>query len=73
MSEEGDSELVKMRISYGACRPTASDEATFKSAYSSAESLNAKDQTRSDFMTVISQCKSFTDKGSCEAGGCRWS
>ena len=71
----GNAELVTMQIQYGDCRPDASAESTFKTAFGGAESVEVEDQARSDFTEQISRCKGFsTDKAICESNtGCKWS
>lgn len=75
LSEEGKTELIKMRIQYGDCRPTATAEATFDTELSQAESTEAKEQAKASFISdQVDRCKALSnDKGVCEAGGCKWS
>jgi hypothetical protein len=72
LGEEGDSELIKMRISYSQCAPSSSDEATFKREYSTAESLDDKDQATQNYRTVIDRCAVYNEKVDCTADSCRW-
>lgn len=69
----GDTELTSMRITYGQCRPVLVAENTFKSEFGKATTDEAKELARNNFAQVISTCKDFSsDKGACEANGCRW-
>ncbi len=72
VGEEGDAELVKMRIQYDDCRPTASGEANFKTEFGRAQSTDQKEAARVQFNGVIERCSSFEAKDSCESAGCRW-
>ena len=72
VGEQGDTELATMRISYGTCRPTAGQEATFKSDFSRATSADDKELSRARFSDVLERCKGFDSKDSCESSGCRW-
>lgn len=75
VSKETQTELFKMRIFYGKCRPGTSFEDTFMSEYDGAASQEEKDAARSDFRDEIDRCKEFSDsKDSCESeSGCVWS
>ena len=74
VSEETKTELFKMRIFYGKCRPGKSFENTFMSEYDGATSAEAKDAASSAFRDEIDRCKEFSDaKESCESeSGCVW-
>ena len=70
---EGDTELVKMRIKYGDCRPTEAAEQSFKDSYSQAESDVGKAEAKDLFNTEISACKSSSTESSCaSSGNCKW-
>ena len=75
VSEETKTELFKMRIFYGQCRPGEAFESKFMSEFDAASSQEGKDIARSGFRDEIDRCKEFTDsKESCESGsGCVWS
>ncbi|MDP3698170.1 MAG: hypothetical protein Q8R47_01145 [Nanoarchaeota archaeon] len=74
VGEETKTELFKMRIFYGQCRPGESFENTFTKDFDAASSEEAKDTAKSSFRDEIDRCKEFTDsKESCESGsGCVW-
>lgn len=72
VSKEAQTELVKMKILYGDCHPSASAETAFTSDLSKAEVDEAKDLIKANFKDAISSCKSNTDKASC-GGNCQWS
>ena len=72
VSQESKAELIQMKISYGDCHPTSSDEAAFSSEFEQAESLEAKDEAKATFRDVIDDCRSFNEKSDCEANNCRW-
>ena len=75
VGEETKTELFKMRIFYGQCRPGESFENAFMKEFDSASSEEAKDAARSSFREEIDRCKEFSDsKESCGSGsGCVWS
>ena len=73
VGQESDAELIKMKINYGDCHPSATDEVTFTTSFAQSESVEAKELAKADFIDRISECKVFSDKDSCEANGCRWS
>ena len=74
LSQEGKTELIKMRITYGDCQPGAVDEAKFDLELSQATSTEGKELSKATFKEQIDRCKGFsTDKGVCENNGCKWS
>lgn len=75
VGEQTKTELFKMRIFYGQCRPGEASENKFVGEFDAASSEEAKDAARSGFRDEIDRCKEFSDsKESCEAGsGCVWS
>ena len=74
LSDEGKTELIKMRITYGDCHPSATAEVTFDQALSAAESQESEELAKAAFSDQISRCKSFNDKNVCEGNTeCRWS
>lgn len=74
VSKEGQSELIKMKISYGDCRPNAGMEEKFLNDYGQATSTEAKEQAKSGFDSEVARCKGFSsDKTVCESNtGCKW-
>ncbi|HLC88525.1 MAG TPA: hypothetical protein VJG49_00665 [Candidatus Nanoarchaeia archaeon] len=73
VGQESKAELVKLKIQYGECSPTASKEAGFITEYDSAESVDTKEAAKDNFLGEIDYCKAFTDKDGCVGGNCRWS
>jgi len=72
VEEAGEAELVKMRISYGDCRPTEGAELSFKKSINEAASEVEKETAKNTFRDEIDRCKSFTDKDTCRGQGCAW-
>ncbi len=74
LSEEGKVEIVKMRIQYDDCRPSASSESTFDRELSAAENVDAESLAKSNFLDEIDRCGSFSnDKAVCESNNnCKW-
>jgi len=75
VSKEGQAELVKMKITYGQCKPSATVEANFITQFGQAEGqVEAEESAKSIFSDEISRCKGLSnDQASCESAGCRWS
>jgi len=75
VAEETKTELFKMRIFYGQCRPGESFENAFMSQFDSVGTDQERDSIRSSFRGEIDRCKEFGEnKESCESGsGCVWS
>lgn len=75
VGEETKTELFKMRIFYGQCRPGTSFENAFMSQYDSAASEEERDIASSSFRDEIDRCKELGEsKDTCESGsGCVWS
>ncbi|MBS3123606.1 hypothetical protein J4437_03135 [Candidatus Woesearchaeota archaeon] len=74
VSKESQTALLTMKIGYGQCQPSASDESTFTKEFAAAESApDAEEQARSNFKEVISRCKALSDdKTTCESSACTW-
>jgi hypothetical protein len=74
VSEETKTELFKMRIFYGQCRPGETFENAFLSQFDSAATVEEKDAARSAFRDEIDRCKELVEnKETCEAeSGCVW-
>jgi hypothetical protein len=73
LSNEGKAELVKMRVTYGDCRPSASEEANFDSRLQSASSVDEAEAAKVDFRSFVTACKQNTDETNCVQDGCLWS
>ena len=74
VSEGTKTELFKMRIFYGKCRPGESFENAFMGQYDSVATDEERDSVRSSFRDEIDRCDEFGEsKESCEAeSGCIW-
>ena len=72
LSKEGKAELIKMKISYGDCHPSATAEVTFDTTFTQATSEEAKELAKANYKETIATCKAYVDKGVCESGGCKW-
>ena len=73
ISEEGKSELIKMRINYGTCHPGALAEAGFNLELSKAETTEEKALAKATFVEELNQCNQMSnDKGVCEDSACVW-
>ena len=75
LSDEGKTELIKMRIQYDTCQPTAASELIFDQALTAANK-NAVDEAtaKADFKDEIDRCDGFgEDETVCESNGCKWS
>ena len=72
VSKEAQTDLVALRITYGECQPTASQESVFSTAFGQATSPDEKEQAKTNFKGEISRCKVYSDKGGCEGASCLW-
>ena len=74
VSKEGQAELIKMKITYGQCKPSATVEANFVTQYTQANGQVAAEETASTTLQEeISRCKGLSnDQPSCESAGCKW-
>lgn len=72
VSAASKTELVKMKITYGDCHPSAEDEVAFKTRFSAAESPAEEESATLDFKGRIDACKGSNSKEDC-ASGCVWS
>ncbi len=72
VSKEAQTELIKMKIMYGDCHPSAGAETTFTSELTKAETDDAKESAKANFKDAISSCKANTEKANC-GGNCQWS
>jgi len=55
INKEGELELIKLKASYGTCKPSVGAETSFQTAYN-AENTN-KGQLTSEYAKLISLCK----------------
>ncbi len=76
---EADSDLRVMGSFYGSCKPSSGDEAAFKASYVEAAKVNdevEQDRMKSEAKSVlqgrVDECKTFTNEGACNSGGCKW-
>ncbi|MBT4935371.1 hypothetical protein HOL21_04410 [Candidatus Woesearchaeota archaeon] len=72
VSKEGQTEIAKIRISYGDCQPTGLSEQNFLRAYGSAETPEEQQEAITDLETRVADCKA-NDQTSCLIAGCKWS
>lgn len=74
ISKESQTELIKMKIYYGQCRPSGSSEDTFMQKLDSSELPEEKEDAKQDFKSEIDRCKEFVEsKDVCESeSGCIW-
>jgi len=73
VNKEGDAELAKFRITYGTCKPTPSQEESFRTEFSRVTSEEEKETAKEDFRSEIGRCKdSGSDLDTCQANDCKW-
>ena len=72
VSDEGNAELVKMRIFYGDCQPSVSYENQFVTEYANAASAAAEEAAQNSFKEVIANCKANDNQADCQSSGCVW-
>ena len=72
VGDEGNVELVKMRIKYGDCQPNEAEEQRFKNSVDQRSDLE-KAEAKDLFNTQIRECKSLASEGEClSSGQCSW-
>lgn len=73
VSKESQAELIKMKITYGNCKPSATTEAEFNSEFGQATTDSAKEIAKAKLKDEISRCKAFnSDKNVCQQNSCSW-
>ena len=70
--EQGNVELISMRLEYGRCRPTPTAEQTFLTEHDTAASEQLKADAKTRFLRVINECSTNTATDQCTANGCIW-
>ena len=75
VGQETRTELIKLRLGYGKCKPLASREERFAIEFDTAETTDDKEMAKSDFRAEIGNCKALSsaDRATCESGSCVWS
>ena len=73
VKKESQTELIKMRIQYGECRPKVERESQFKATYGAATSDLEGEQAKAAFEQEIGRCKAVREESSCLGSGCVWS
>ena len=72
LEKESQTELIAMKISYGQCKPTATQESGFRTQFTQSESVEDQESAKALFSDEISRCKALSSKVDCESAGCRW-
>ena len=72
LQQQGNVELISVRLSYGQCRPSPSKEQMFMSEYNTAASEQLKADAKTRFLRVVSECDVNTAQEQCIANGCVW-
>lgn len=72
VSTVGDEELAQMRVQYGQCHPTASQEADFRNEFANADSAQTKDMARTRFEELIDLSASIGDASTCAEADYKW-
>lgn len=70
--ETANTELITMRITYGTCQPSTSDESSFLSELTAASDATAKAAAKTKFESRIQTCKAVDSKTNCESVTCAW-
>ncbi len=65
--------LTSLKVQYGDCHPTLTQEIAFKAEFAKADSTAARQAVEDTLMAEINRCKFSSDKSGCEAAGCKWS
>ncbi len=74
LSKQSQTELIAMKLSYGACAPGSASEEKFSADYGKATTPEERQTSKDNFDQEINRCKQYVDsKTVCEAGtGCKW-
>lgn len=72
LQQQGNVELISVRLNYGQCRPTPSEEQTFLSESNVAASEQLKADAKTRFLRKVSECDINTAQEQCIANGCVW-
>ncbi|HLC19883.1 MAG TPA: hypothetical protein VJK72_03115 [Candidatus Nanoarchaeia archaeon] len=72
LQQQGNVELISMRLEYGKCRPTPSAEQSFMSEHNTAASEQLKADAKTRFLRAINECSINTAPDQCSANGCIW-
>jgi hypothetical protein len=73
VGKESQAELIKMKIQYGDCQPTATSEVGFNVEHAKADSIEEKELAKAKFSDEISRCKGFSvSRDDCEGESCKW-
>ena len=68
-----DPELNLLKLGFGDCHPSVSDQNSFTSEFAAADGdAAAEEAARSKFKSRISTCKAIDDKTACAVGTCSW-
>lgn len=73
VGKQSQTELIKMQIQYGDCRPGVEAENTFKVDYGKAAADLEKEQAKITFTQEINRCKGVNDENGCKSANCLWS
>ena len=73
IGQEGNAELIKLKVQYGDCHPGIGAETTFRTNFNLAESPQEESEARALLMEEIGRCTAFVDKATCQSGDCVWS
>ena len=73
VNQAGQTEVIKMKITYGQCKPTATEESNFATTFSLAKTIEDKESARGSYGEEISRCKGLgASEDECKGQGCRW-
>ena len=72
VSEQGQTELISLRVQYGDCHPTTTQENNFVTNLNAAADAAGEDTAKSDYREIISRCKAVDGQDSCASAGCSW-
>jgi uncharacterized protein YxeA len=60
VGREGNLELIKMKVSYGACKPSVESETNFVEKFNVESDAFARGQLKEQFASLIDECKKRT-------------
>jgi len=69
---QGNIDLVGLKLQYGKCHPTPSQEQEFLEAQNTAATSQLKADAKTAFLRVVGQCNTNAERDQCIANGCIW-
>ena len=73
LNQEGNTELITLKGTYGECHPSRAQESGFVSVFNRAETPEDGEVARDGFREVVRSCANLDSSTTCEAdSNCNW-